>query len=152
MKKFIFASFILFAAGTYSVGQQLGNATYYSHKLTGRHTSDGTRYHPDSLTCAHRTYPLGTLLLVRNPKNNKEVVVKVTDRGPFHKRLMIDLSYSAAKTLDIIRQGIALVEVNQFNFLPQAFSLLPIPQSVLKVEQKYMGDLTSQLQKPQTKK
>lgn len=152
MEKSVFVLFFCLITGFFATAQDKGNATYYSSSLTGRHTSDGTRYHPDSLTCAHRTYPLGTYLLVRNPKNNKEVVVKVTDRGPFGKRLMIDLSYSAAKTLDIIKQGIAIVEVNQFSYLPQALSLIPTPQSVLKVEQKYMGDLMNQFRKPEQKK
>ena len=91
-----------------------GNASYYSNKLHGRRVSDGTRYNKDSMTCAHLTYPLGTYLKVRNPKNDKEVIVKVTDRGPHSKRLMIDLSWAAAKELDIIRSGIALVEVSVY--------------------------------------
>lgn len=74
--------------------------------------SDGTRYHKDSLTCAHRRYPLGTMLKVTNIKNGKTVVVKVTDRCG--TRRMIDLSYAAAKQLDIIRQGIATVRVERY--------------------------------------
>ena len=56
-----------------------GKASYYSNKLHGRRVSDGTRYNKDSMTCAHLTYPLGTYLKVRNPKNDKEVIVKVND-------------------------------------------------------------------------
>jgi len=108
----------LFISTAFSFAQKQGNASYYSHRLKGRHTSDGGKYHPDSMTCAHRTYPLGSILRVRNPKNNKQVFVKVTDRGPHHKKLIIDLSYSAAKELDIIRFGIAPVEVTQFDSLP----------------------------------
>jgi rare lipoprotein A len=138
MKNTTFIILLFLSAFTVIYGQDQGSATYYSPKLQGRHTTDGSRYHPDSLTCAHKTYPLGTYLLVRNPKNNQQVIVKVTDRGPFTKRLMIDLSYSAAKTLDIIRQGVATVEVSQLNFLPQALSMLPIPQTILHVEQMYV--------------
>jgi len=138
MKKLSLILLFFLSSLTFICGQQQGNATYYSPKLQGRHTTDGSRYHPDSLTCAHKTYPLGTYLLVRNPKNNQQVVVKVTDRGPFTKRMMIDLSYSAAKTLDIIRQGVATVEVSRLNFLPQALSMLPIPQTILHVEQMYV--------------
>jgi rare lipoprotein A len=131
---------LLFLCSAFSAlwAQDRGSATYYSPKLQGRHTTDGSRYHPDSLTCAHKSYPLGTYLLVRNPKNNQQVVVKVTDRGPFTKRLMIDLSYSAAKTLDIIRQGVATVEVSKLNFLPEAISLIPIPipTSYVQVQQQ----------------
>jgi rare lipoprotein A len=89
-----------------------GKASYYSHKLTGRRMSDGNKYHPDSLICAHRNYPLGSLLKVRNPKNNKEVIVKVTDRGPHIRNRIIDLSFRAAKLLEITGQGIALVEIS----------------------------------------
>ena len=55
-----------------------GTASYYSDKLHGRRTSSGEVYHRDSLTCAHRTLPFGTRLLVRNLKNGREVVVRVT--------------------------------------------------------------------------
>ncbi len=67
--------------------------------------------HHDSLVCAHRTHPFGTLLLVKNLTNNKEVIVKVIDRGPFRKGRIIDLSWAAAKALGMISNGIAAVEV-----------------------------------------
>lgn len=86
--------------------------------MHGRKTSDGGKYNKDSLTCAHRTYPLGTILKVRNPKNNKEVIVKVTDRGPHRRNLIIDLSYAAAKEIDIIRDGIAPVEISKIEETP----------------------------------
>lgn len=104
--------------------QLVGNATYYSNKLKGHHTSDGGKYHPDSLTCAHLTFPFGTILKVRNPKNDKEVIVKVTDRGPHRRRVMIDLSYTAAKELDIIRYGVAKVEITRLDSMPVIRQLL----------------------------
>ena len=88
-----------------------GTASYYSDKLHGRRTSSGEVYHRDSLTCAHRTLPFGTRLLVRNLKNGREVVVRVTDRGPFTRRFMIDLSKAAARQLDFLRAGICKVEL-----------------------------------------
>jgi rare lipoprotein A (peptidoglycan hydrolase) len=93
------------------VSGDVGKASYYSHKLTGKRMSNGARYHPDSLFCAHRNYPLGSLLKVRNPKNGAEVIVKVTDRGPHVRNRIIDLSFRAAKLLEITGQGIALVEI-----------------------------------------
>ena len=119
MKKTLFISliFCLFF-NCLAQSQQLGNATYYNKKLEGRHTTDGSKYHPDSLTCAHKTYPLGTILKVRNPKNDREVIVKVTDRGPFRRKLMIDLAYCAAKELDIVRYGVALVEITRLDSMP----------------------------------
>lgn len=88
-----------------------GNASYYSAKLVGRKTANGEYYHADSLTCAHKKYPFGTKLRVYNPSNGKEVIVRVTDRGPFRKNFIIDLSYSAAKKIGIIRAGFMPVEV-----------------------------------------
>lgn len=87
-----------------------GNATYYGNRWHGRRTSSGEPYNKDSMTCAHRTLPFGTLLRVTNPRNGKAVVVRVTDRGPFRKGAIVDLSMAAAKELDIIRQGVAPVE------------------------------------------
>ena len=115
--------------------QQLGNATFYSKKLKGHHTSDGGKYHPDSLTCAHLSYPFGTILRVVNPKNGNEVIVKVTDRGPHQRRLMIDLSYLAAKQLDIIRYGIARVEITRLDSMPLNRMILePILVSISKIK------------------
>ena len=84
---FTFISFLTFAGFHTAEAQKksVGDATYYSHRLQGRRTSDGSLYHRDSLTCAHRTLPFGTLLKVRNTVNGREVVVKVTDRGPFRR-------------------------------------------------------------------
>lgn len=119
MKKNILISiFFFFFSTLFSFAGQIGKATFYSHKLKGRHTSDGGKYHPDSLTCAHRSLPFGTILRVFNPTNNKEVFVKVTDRGPHRKGLLIDLSYSAAKKLDIIGQGIASVIITELDSMP----------------------------------
>ncbi len=119
MKKSLFISILIcLIFSSFAQSQKLVNATYYSNKLHGRHTSDGGRYHTDSLTCAHRTYPFGTILKVRNPKNDREVIVKVTDRGPFQRRLTIDLAYCAAKELDIVRFGIAKVEITRLDLIP----------------------------------
>ena len=62
---------------------QVGKASYYSKRATGRMTASGDRLHHDSLTCAHRSYPFGTLLQVTNPSNGRMIVVRVNDRGPF---------------------------------------------------------------------
>ena len=93
---------------------QKGKATYYSRRATGARTASGERLHHDSLTCAHRTHPFGTLLKVTNPSNGKDVIVKVTDRGPFARGRIIDLSWSAAKQLGILAQGVATVLVEVY--------------------------------------
>ena len=94
---------------------QKGKASYYSKKFSGRQTASGERLHHDILTCAHRTYPFGTLLKVTNPANGKEVIVRVTDRGPYVKGRIIDLSVRAARELGIIAQGIAPVTVERYD-------------------------------------
>ncbi len=91
--------------------KKVGDATYYGHNFHGRRTSDGSRYHRDSLTCAHRTLPFGTMLKVRNLSNGREVVVKVTDRGPFRRGGVVDLSFAAAKQIDMVGAGVVRVEV-----------------------------------------
>lgn len=88
--------------------------------------SNGQPYHRDSLTCAHRIYPLGTYLKVTNVNNNKTVIVKVTDRGPFGHGRIIDLSYAAAKELELIRQGIGMVRVEKVDRTPK-YSPFPLP-------------------------
>ena len=108
----------MFFSTLFAFAGQIGKASFYSHKLKGKHTSNGGKYHPDSLTCAHRSLPFGTLLKVFNPDNNKEVIVRVTDRGPHRKNVLIDLSFSAAKQLDIVRQGIASVIVEEIDSIP----------------------------------
>lgn len=90
---------------------QRGKASYYSKKATGARTSSGERLHHDSLTCAHRTYPFGTKLKVTNPANGNMVFVKVTDRGPYTRGRIIDLSWRAAKELGMLSQGVAMVIV-----------------------------------------
>lgn len=104
---------------------QVGKASYYGNKFHGRRTSDGSRYHRDSLTCAHRTLPFGTLLRVRNVKNGREVIVKVTDRGPFSHGRIVDLSMAAARQLDMVAAGVAKVEATPVQRLqrPEEFHL-----------------------------
>ena len=92
---------------------QTGKASFYSKRATGSRTSSGERLHHDSLTCAHRTYPFGTLLRVTNERNGKQVIVRVTDRGPHGRGRIIDLSYRAARELGILAQGVAVVRVER---------------------------------------
>ncbi len=120
MKKkiLLFVMFIItFSIAAYS--QQLVKASYYANKFHGRKTASGKLYHKDSLTCAHKTLPFGTILKVRNPRNDKEVFVKVTDRGPFVKGRTIDLSLAAAKELGVISHGIATVEFTRMHSLKE---------------------------------
>ncbi|MFV0537085.1 MAG: septal ring lytic transglycosylase RlpA family protein [Dysgonomonas sp.] len=113
MKKIIFGFCILLMTFTIKA-QQTGLATFYGKKFNNRKTASGEIYRKDSMVCAHRTYSFGTLLRVKCMANSKEVVVRVIDRGPFKKKRIIDLSYAAAKELDMIRQGVTLVELYEY--------------------------------------
>ncbi len=94
---------------------QKGKASFYSKRATGARTSSGERLHHDSLTCAHRTYPFGTLLKVTNERNGKWVVVRVIDRGPHSRGRIIDLSHAAADRIGIVNQGVATVKVERYH-------------------------------------
>ena len=117
---------------------QRGKATFYSRKATGTRTANGERLHHDSLTCAHRTYPFGTMLRVYNPVNGKSVIVRVTDRGPFIRGRIIDLSWRAAKELDIISAGVAMVIVHKLDafIVPfQATDKIEMPELELETNE-----------------
>lgn len=93
---------------------QVGLATFYPKNTTAR-MANGKRHHRDSMFCAHRTHPFGTLLKVTNLRNNKIVVVKVTDRGPFGRNRVIDLSYGAAQKLGFVAAGVTKVKIELFD-------------------------------------
>ena len=91
--------------------ESVGKATYYGEKWTGKVTSSSEKFHADSMTCAHKTLPFGTLLEVTDTKTNKQIIVKVNDRLPKNAVALIDLSYGAAKQLDMIEKGVVIVKV-----------------------------------------
>ncbi len=90
---------------------QGGIASWYGKDFHGRRTSNGEIYNMYSMTAAHKTLPMNTMLLVKNMRNGKKTVVRVNDRGPFVKGRIIDLSYTAARKLDILGPGVAKVNI-----------------------------------------
>ena len=82
-----------------------GVASWYGHPHHGRLTASGQRFNMYELTAAHRTLPLGSRVRVVNLTNGRSVVVTITDRGPFIKNRVIDLSYAAARRIDLIGPG-----------------------------------------------
>ena len=92
--------------------REFGLASWYGRKFHGRRTSSGEPYDMYAMTAAHPTLPIPSYARVRNPANGREVVVRVNDRGPFHPGRIIDLSYTAALRLDLLR-GVAPVEVER---------------------------------------
>ena len=93
-----------------------GVASWYGKKFHGELTSSREVYDMYAMTAAHKSLPLPTYVRVRNLRNNKSVVVRVNDRGPFVDNRIIDLSYSAAIKIDMVRDGTALVEVTAISF------------------------------------
>lgn len=91
--------------------KEQGIASWYGNKFHGRNTSNGEVYNIYGMTAAHKTLPIPSYVRVRNLQNNKTIVVRVNDRGPFHEGRIIDLSYAGAKKLGFIDQGTAPVEV-----------------------------------------
>lgn len=96
--------------------QERGVASWYGKKFHGRRTSSQEPYDMYAMTAAHKSLPLPTYVRVRNLRNNRSVVVRVNDRGPFVDNRLIDLSYAAAVKLDMIRDGTSLVEVTAISF------------------------------------
>jgi len=89
-----------------------GLASWYGKKFHGRPTASGEVYNMYAMTAAHATLPIPSYARVRNPGNGREIIVRINDRGPFHKGRIIDLSYTAALKLDVLR-GVTPVEVRR---------------------------------------
>ena len=96
--------------------RERGIASWYGKKFHGRRTSSGEPYDMYAMTAAHKTLPLPTWVEVRNLKNDRRIIVKVNDRGPFVANRIIDLSFEAAQRLDIVQNGTGLVEVRALEF------------------------------------
>lgn len=90
---------------------QTGIASWYGDKEHGNLAASGERFSKYDYTAAHKSLPFGTVVRVTNLENGMDVVVKINDRGPFIRGRIIDLSYSSAKSIDLIRTGVAKVKV-----------------------------------------
>ena len=90
---------------------EYGRASYYSDEFHGKKTASGEIYNKWDYTCAHKTLPFGTKLRVINLENKKSVVVRVNDRGPYIKERIVDLSYIAARDIDMLEKGIVKVKI-----------------------------------------
>lgn len=90
---------------------QRGTASWYGPGFHGRRTASGERYDQNAMTAAHRTLPMGTTVTVRNLENGRTVRVRINDRGPYKRGRVIDLSRAAARSLDIVEDGLAPVAI-----------------------------------------
>jgi len=88
-----------------------GRASWYGAEFHGKKTSTGEIFDMYAMTAAHKTLPLSSYAQVTNLKNHRSVVVRINDRGPFHGNRVMDLSYAAAKELDITKAGTGTVEI-----------------------------------------
>lgn len=89
-----------------------GRASWYGPKFHGRRTSNGERFDQEGMTAAHRTLPFGTKLLVTNRGTGRSCVVKVNDRGPYKDNRVLDLSKGAARELNMVSSGVAMVDIH----------------------------------------
>ena len=92
-----------------SQAQETGIASFYHDYFVGKITASGEKYDPNKLTVAHKSLPLGTMIKVTNLENDKSVIVRVNDRGPYVKNRILDLSKSAALQLGLVQNGFARV-------------------------------------------
>jgi rare lipoprotein A len=99
-------SFLLYASCTpakigISHKPSVVTASWYGPRFHGKKTANGEKFNMHALTAAHKNLPMNTLVRVTNIKSKKSVIVRINDRGPYHKNRSLDLSYAAAKRLGI---------------------------------------------------
>ena len=86
-------------------------ASWYGADFHGKRTANGERFNMYAMTAAHRTLPLSSYAEVTNLKNHRSVIVRINDRGPYHSKRAMDLSYAAAKELGITGKGTGSVQI-----------------------------------------
>jgi len=111
------------------VGQvQKGISSWYGPNFHGKHTSNGEVYNMHARTAAHKTWPMDTMVQVKNLQNGKSTVVRINDRGPFVRGRIIDCSYKAGKEIGLDRMGIAKVSVKVLGFAGKVQSAATIAE------------------------
>jgi rare lipoprotein A len=123
--------FVLPSADGY---HERGVASWYGPGFHAKSTSNGERYDMYAMTAAHKTLPLPAYVQVTNLKNGRSVTVRVNDRGPFKDTRIIDLSYTAASKLGMLRDGTAFVEVRAVSASQSAENASAAPAAGLFVQ------------------
>jgi rare lipoprotein A len=108
-----------------------GQASWYGPRFHGRRTASGERYDQHAMTAAHKTLPFGTLVRVRSLVTGKEVDVRVTDRGPFVRGRIIDVSRAAAEALGMMGVGVKQVSLHVASATPTLFKSSTTPANVV---------------------
>lgn len=120
-----------------SVGDKFrGNASWYGPNFHGKLTSNGERYNMWAMTAAHKTLPMNTIVKVTNLRNNKSIVVRINDRGPFVATRIIDLSKAAASKINMIGHGTAPVKLEILGFERKGAKRIPTKKELKKSPQK----------------
>lgn len=104
-----------------------GKASWYGRRFHGKRTASGEPYDMYAMTAAHPTLPIPSYVRVTSLRNNKSVVVRVNDRGPFHSSRLIDLSYTAAYKLGIVQTGSGMVEVESVLITDKPAETIALP-------------------------
>jgi rare lipoprotein A len=94
-----------------TAGSETGRVAWYGRRFAGRRTASGERFDPNALTMAHRSLPFGTRVKVTHVESGRSVEVRVNDRGPTQPDRIGDLSLAAARSLGMVRSGIAAVQL-----------------------------------------
>ena len=93
-----------------------GVSSWYGPDFHGKLTANGEVYDQYGITAAHKELPLNTVVRVTNLDNNKSIILRINDRGPYAKNRILDCSYGAAKKLDFLNQGTANVKIEVIEF------------------------------------
>ena len=109
---------------------QRGEASWYGRKFHGRKTASGETYDMYGMTAAHKRLPLPSYVEIRNLENQRRIVVRVNDRGPFYGKRIIDLSYAAAYKLGLLAEGTGQVEVRAITPDNPAPDTTPVPTQI----------------------
>jgi len=115
---------MLKANSTVAVKTQFGVASWYGPEFQGLPTASGQPFNMQGMTCAHRKLPLGTHVRVTNLLNGRNLVLEVTDRGPFAGKRVLDVSMAAAKRLGFMGQGVTPVRIQVLSYPHQHQSLI----------------------------
>jgi rare lipoprotein A len=111
VKQILFYLLIISLLSSCGYSTRKGLASYYADSYEGKTTANGEIYRQGKITAAHKTLPFGTKVEVTNLSNNKTVVVRINDRGPYIRGRIIDLTKAAAKEIDMVGAGVAKVKI-----------------------------------------
>lgn len=103
-----------FIAGHKPILTQVGYATWYTAPYKGRHSANGQIFDDYAMTAAHRTLPMGALVLVTNLETGQSAAMRITDRGPFVEDRILDMTTASAKATGVYRAGIARVRIDVY--------------------------------------